>query len=68
MNVKVDGSLIPDVWVEPTIVFTVEADEVTKRKGSNMYSLRFPRLVEWGRDKGVTEVMTRKELVGMYGG
>lgn len=68
VNVKVDGSLIPDVWVEPTIVFTVEADEVTKRKGSNMYSLRFPRLVEWGRDKGVTEVMTRKELEGMYGG
>ncbi|MFA7678488.1 MAG: hypothetical protein WCY00_03215, partial [Candidatus Dojkabacteria bacterium] len=59
---------IPDVWVEPSIVFTVEADEVTKKKDTDIYSLRFPRLVEWGRDKGITEVVTKKELEGMYEG
>jgi DNA ligase 1 len=66
-NVRVEDSLIPDVYVEPSIVFTVEADEVSKRKDSNIYSLRFPRLIEWGRDKGITEVVTKKELEGMYG-
>jgi len=67
-NVKVEDILIPDVWVEPNIVFTVEADEVTKKKDTDIYSLRFPRLVEWGRDKGITEVVTKKELEGMYEG
>lgn len=67
-NVRVEDILIPDVWVEPSIVFTVEADEVTKKKDTDIYSLRFPRLVEWGRDKGITEVVTKKELEGMYGG
>ena len=67
-NVKVEDSLIPDVWVEPKIVFTVEADEITKRKGSNMYSLRFPRLIEWGRDKRADEATTVKEIEEMYKG
>ncbi len=67
-NVKADDWLIPDVWVEPRVVFTVEADEITKKKGSDGFSLRFPRLVEWGRDKGITEATTIKELGEMYGG
>ncbi|MBP5204658.1 hypothetical protein J6Z48_03410, partial [bacterium] len=55
-NVLVEDSLAPDVWVFPRIVFTVEADDITKRISSNNnigggLSLRFPRLVEWGRDK-----------------
>ena len=67
-NLEIQESLVPDVWVDPRVVFTVEADEITKKKDSKYLSLRFPRLVEWGRDKGVTEATTVKELEGMYGG
>ncbi len=36
------------------------------KKDSKYLSLRFPRLVQWGRDKGITEAITTKELGGMY--
>lgn len=67
-NVFVEKSLEPDVWIEPSVVFTVEADEITRKKGSKTLSLRFPRLIEWGRDKGVTEATTPRELEGMFKG
>jgi len=67
-NLEIQESLEPDVWVEPKVVFTVEADEITKKKDSKYLSLRFPRLVQWGRDKGITEATTVKELEGMYKG
>ena len=66
-NVEIEKGLDPDVWVDPKVVFTVEADEVTKKKDSRYPSLRFPRLIEWDRDKGITEVSTIKELEGMLG-
>jgi DNA ligase-1 len=65
-NVVVEKTLEPDVWVEPKVVFTVEADEISRSKGGKYLSLRFPRLIEWGRDKGITEASTIKELEGMY--
>lgn len=70
-NVLVEDELKPDVWVYPRIVFTVEADEITKRitRGRGIVggglSLRFPRLVEWGRDKLITEATTVTELKHM---
>jgi DNA ligase-1 len=67
-NVSVDKILKPDVWVEPRVVFTVEADEITRKKGAKTLSLRFPRLIEWGRDKGVTEATSVKELEDMFEG
>jgi len=72
LNVRVPKSLLPDVFVYPKIVFTVEADEITKRieKGDEKIggglSLRFPRLVEWSRDKGVAEATSVKELLSMF--
>jgi len=65
-NVVVEKTLEPDVWVDPKIVFTVEADEISRSKGSKYPSLRFPRLIEWGRDKMITEATTLGELEGMY--
>ena len=67
-NVFVEDSLLPDVWVFPKIVFTVEADDVTKRISNNAgigggLSLRFPRLIEWGRDKAPEEATTVEELL-----
>lgn len=72
VDMRIPKSLLPDVLVTPKIVFTVEADEVTKRmeKGEEKIggglSLRFPRLVEWNRDKSTTEATSVKELKEMY--
>jgi DNA ligase 1 len=65
-NVVVEKSLEPDIWVNPKVVFTVEADEISKKKDSENLSLRFPRLIEWGRDKEITEATTVEELKKMY--
>jgi DNA ligase-1 len=65
-NVIVVKNLEPDVWVEPKVVFTVEADEISRSKDSEYLSLRFPRLIEWGRDKGITEATTLEELEKMH--
>jgi DNA ligase-1 len=65
-NVVIGKDLEPDVWVDPKIVFTVEADEITKKKDSDSLSLRFPRLVMWDRDKNPIQATTVAELEGMY--
>jgi DNA ligase-1 len=65
-NVTVEKTLKPDVWVEPKIVFTVEADEISRSKDSEYLSLRFPRLTAWGRDKMITEATGLNELEEMY--
>ncbi len=70
VNVLCPQSLIPDVWVVPEVVFTVEADEITRRLGEEEIggglSLRFPRLVEWGRDKTANDATRVTELVDMF--
>lgn len=63
-------NLKPDVWVYPEVVFTVEADEITRRLGEEDIggglSLRFPRLVEWDRDKSANDATRVSELEKMY--
>lgn len=62
--------LKPDVWVYPDIVFSVEADEITSRLGQEEIggglSLRFPRLIEWDRDKSATDATRVTELEEMF--
>ncbi|HRZ19986.1 MAG TPA: DNA ligase, partial [Methanofastidiosum sp.] len=57
-------------WVYPEVVFTVEADEVTRRLGEEDIggglSLRFPRLVEWNRDKSSNDATRVSELIEMF--
>lgn len=69
-NVLCPTSLTPDVWVYPEVVFTVEADEITRRLGDENIggglSLRFPRLVEWDRDKSANDATRVGELEEMY--
>ena len=71
-NVVVNDALKPDVWVRPNFVITVDADEITRdiskdKDGvGNGLSLRFPRLVEWDRDKGIENITTVKELTEMF--
>jgi DNA ligase-1 len=70
-DVVVNDNLKPDVWVRPHFIITVDADEVTKdiSKGDdigNGLSLRFPRLVEWDREKSLEEITTVEELTRIY--
>lgn len=69
-NVLCPTALVPDVWVNPEVVFTVEADEVTKRIGEENigggFSLRFPRLVEWNRDKSANDATRISEVEEMF--
>lgn len=68
------SSLEPDVWVYPEIVITVEADEITKSSIhtacssslSHGLSLRFPRLVYFGRDKLAEDATSVSELIEMW--
>ena len=70
-NVDVIDILAPDVWIEPKVVFSVEADEITQNLKANTgigggLSLRFPRLIEWRRDKTSEEATTIEELKHLY--
>ncbi len=70
---NVHKSLIPDIWILPKIVATVEADEITRSQVHTAcedilgygLALRFPRLVSFGRDKNFDEATSSKELVKM---
>jgi len=70
----VGDGLIPDVWVLPEVVCSVEADEVTLSKvhmaarapgGEVGLALRFPRLIEFDRDKNVDQTTSPEELRSM---
>ena len=71
-QVRVLDNLKPDIWVTPRYTITVDADEITKNisKGKKVIggglSLRFPRLIEFDRDKNIEDITTVKELVEMY--
>ncbi|MEI7580071.1 MAG: ATP-dependent DNA ligase, partial [bacterium] len=70
-NVKIDKTLLPDVLVTPKIVVEVEADEVTKSKmhGAGVtpgFSLRFPRLKIFGRDKNPEQITNILELQRLF--
>ena len=72
---RVNSRLIPDVWVEPEIVVTVLADEITRSPihtaGSDEHgrglALRFPRIVGFVReDKSAEDATTASEIEGMF--
>ena len=71
-GVRVVDNLIPDIWVTPKYVITVDADEITKNisnRGDLIgggLSLRFPRLIEFNRDKGIEDITKVEELVEMF--
>lgn len=72
MDVRYVESLTPDVWVKPKFVVSVEADEITRNISDGKkdigagLSLRFPRLVEFDRDKLPEDITTVGELEGMF--
>lgn len=77
---RVESDVVPNFWVQPKYVVTINADEITRspihtcgrsEKGSNGvgYALRFPRLTgnETIRsDKSPEDATTTKEVIGMF--
>lgn len=64
---------IPDIWIEPSLVAEILADEITLsprhtagRKHGRGYSLRFPRLVRFRDDKNPQDITTVSEIKKMY--
>lgn len=65
-NYIISKSLKPDVIVSPQIVTTIEADSISKSSMHGKYSLRFPRIKKFGRDKNPNDATTVKELDSMF--
>lgn len=73
-NVDVVKDLYPDVWVVPTIVCTIQSDEITlspvhtagKTQKDAGYALRFPRFIMYRSDKFAQDATTVKELQKLY--
>ena len=64
---KVEKNLTPDVWVQPSLVVEIAADEITVSPShSSGYALRFPRLVRLRDDKSKEQVTTKKEVVRLF--
>ncbi len=59
----VDKMLVPDVWVEPSLVVEIAADEITKSPVHTAgVALRFPRLVHIRTDKSWQDITQVSEL------
>ncbi|MGD8744280.1 MAG: ATP-dependent DNA ligase, partial [Candidatus Woesebacteria bacterium] len=64
---RVAKSLVPDVWVEPSLVVEIAADDITKSPThSSGYALRFPRLVKFRDDKSTNQATTHKEAEKLF--
>lgn len=73
-NVICAKELYPDVWVNPEIVVSIFADEITvsplhaagKTETNLGFALRFPRFLGYRTDKSATEATTVSEIKRMY--
>src|SRR5438876_1003101 len=72
---RVDSKMEPDVWVQPTYVVTVAADEITRSPlhtcGADAegigYALRFPRVQGFLRaDKRPEDANTGQDIIALY--
>ena len=70
----VDKEITPDIWVKPSMVVEILADEITlsprhttgRRGDDKGYSLRFPRLVRFRDDKSPEDTTTAEEVKNLY--
>jgi DNA ligase-1 len=64
---EVNKALEPDVWIDPTIVVEIAADDITVSPIHQAgYALRFPRLVRVRDDKHAGQATTVAEITTMY--
>lgn len=63
----VPKELIPDLWVQPSIIVEIAADEITKTPLHTAgLALRFPRLVRFRSDKSPIEATTVLEVKRLF--
>jgi DNA ligase-1 len=63
----IDKALEPDVWVNPSMIVEIAADDITQSPiHGARFALRFPRLVRIRTDKSAHQITTTKELEAMY--
>jgi DNA ligase-1 len=75
----IDKTMYCDVWIKPSIVIEVKADEITRSPihtaGRIMkdgifekagYALRFPRLVRFRDDKSPQDTTTVSEIITLF--
>lgn len=76
-SVRVDcpKALTPDVWVEPAVILSLAADEITRSPVHTAgrdsatgygYALRFPRMESFRPDKSAEDATTVVELLEMF--
>lgn len=73
-NVVCAKELTPDIWLEPEIVCVVKSEEITlspmhtagKTDHTPGYALRFPRFVQYRKDKSAVDATTVTELKRLY--
>lgn len=73
-NVQCAKELKPDVWVHPELICRVRADEITisplhsagKTAATLGYALRFPRFMDYRKDKSPQEATTDTEIKQLY--
>ncbi|MFA6066110.1 MAG: ATP-dependent DNA ligase [Candidatus Babeliaceae bacterium] len=73
-NVVCDPHLAPDVWVAPSLVCVVRADEITispvhtaGKSGQNLgFALRFPRFIGYRSDKSPEETTSVQEIFTLF--
>jgi len=65
---RVSSKIVPSVWLEPSIVVEVLADEITSSPNHTAgYALRFPRVIRFrDADKRPEDATTLTELVELY--
>ncbi len=67
INYFVDKAMNCDIWLTPSIMVEIRADEITKSPTHTAgLALRFPRLERFRDDKNPQEVTTLKEVEKMY--
>jgi len=66
-NYSVNKQMDCDIWLNPSIVVEIRADEITKSPvHSAGYALRFPRLEKFREDKKTEDVTSLSELEKMH--
>jgi DNA ligase-1 len=64
---EVHKNLEPDIWVRPSLVVEILADEITKSPvHSAGLALRFPRLIRFRDEKSPQEATTMAELTKLF--
>lgn len=64
---KIHKNYTPDFWVNPKLIVELAGDDLTESPiHTSGYALRFPRLVKFRDDKGLSEATTLSEIKTLF--